>query len=74
MLVDKAAWRRTVIRDTAPWPRCPFRNSDCFVTQFSSGHVHLRSYVKSFKLTEDGCSIDCGLSDTPEHAVLSCEK
>lgn len=69
-----AEWTRILIPNLIPWVRCAHRRTDYYLTQFLTGHGYFRFYTKRFKLTEDDSCTDCGASDTPEHAVLKCER
>lgn len=69
-----ALWTKTLIRDIVPWIQCTFRRTDYYLTQFLSGHGHFRAYLKRFHLVDTEDCLDCGMTDTPEHAVLNCER
>lgn len=72
--VAAGAWTRTLIPDLVPWVKCGFRRVDYFLTQFLSGHGHFRAYLKRFGLADEDACLYCGEVDTPEHAVLNCER
>ncbi|KAJ8971054.1 hypothetical protein NQ317_018317 [Molorchus minor] len=71
---ENAAWTRTLIKDLRKWIRCEHRNLDFFLTQFLSGHGAFRAYLKKMGLTEDEKCIYCGMQDTAEHAILTCDR
>lgn len=70
----KAEWTRILIPDLVPWVECKFRCMDYYLTQFLSGHGNFRTYLKRFKLADEDKCLDCGDTDTPEHAMLVCQR
>lgn len=71
---EGAAWTRALIPDLVPWVRCKHRKADYYLTQFLTGHGHFQTYRKRFKLAEEDKCLYCGEIDTPEHAVLVCDR
>lgn len=71
---EDAAWTRTLIVDLRKWIKCEHRNLDFFLTQFLSGHGAFRAYLKKMGLTQEDQCIYCGMQDTAEHAILTCDR
>ncbi|KAJ8932761.1 hypothetical protein NQ314_014462 [Rhamnusium bicolor] len=71
---ENAAWTRTLIEDLRKWIKCEHRNLDFFLKQFLLGHGAFRAYLKKMGLTQEDQCIYCGMQNTAEHTILTCDR